>query len=335
MIATAPELLQALHARGLLADPSLALATHEGPERPWFVSLLLGATGWVAGILVLIFVAMTFEHGSGAGAGVFVVGIFLLAMAYGLFWAAKRAGFAAFASQAALSLSIAGQFAVLYAVGETLDRSFSQSGITMLSATALVLQVGLAALMPNRLHRTMSALFACIAWALFLRLSLWGSTPRASPLEVAASPATELATWCATWLPIAGVLFVIVRNEAAWIARGFAPVVRPVAAGLIVALAIGTLASEPWAWLFASGASGYHSFAPWPLLSAIAALAALAAAYALGSMGLAAICIGAAIGHVVHLYYTLEATLLVKAATLAAIGAACLAVAWSLKRRAP
>ncbi|HSS29362.1 MAG TPA: DUF4401 domain-containing protein [Usitatibacter sp.] len=318
MIATVPDLLQALHARGFIPDPAPALPARDTQDRPWFVSLLLGAAGWVAGILVLIFVALTFARGSSAGGSVLVVGIALLAMAYGLFWAAGRAGFAAFASQTALSLSIAGQFATLFGVTELIDRSWSASAVPTLAAIALFLQIGLAALMPSRLHRSMSTLFACIAWAVMLHHAL----PRGM----------ALVTWIVTWLPLAGVLFVIARNEPEWIARGWAPIVRPIATGLIVALAVGTLASEPWALLIGPhGTEG--SFAPWPILSALAALAALAAAFALGSMGLAAVCIGAAIGHVFHLYYSLEATLLVKAATLAVIGAACLALAWSTRVR--
>ena len=318
MIATVPDLLQALHARGVVSDPAPVLPAEDAQERPWFVSLLLGAAGWVAGILVLVFVAMTFARGSGAGGNVLVVGIVLLAMAYGLFWAAGRAGFAAFASQTALSLSIAGQFAALFGVTELIDHNFSMKEVPTLAGIALVMQVALAALMPNRLHRSMSTWFACIAWAVMLHHSL--------PQRMA------LVTWIVTWLPLAGTLFVIARNEPAWIARGRARIVRPVAAGLIVALALGTLASEPWAWVIGPhGTPGSH--AAWPLLSALAALAALAAAFALGSMGLAAICIAAAIGHMFHLYYSLEATLLAKAATLAVIGAACLALAWSARAR--
>ena len=319
MIATVPELLEALHARGSVPNPAPVFPAQDAQDRPWFVSLLLGAAGWVAGILVLIFVALTFARGSSAGGSVLAVGIVLLAMAYGLFWAAGRAGFAAFASQAALSVSVAGQFAKLFGVAELIDRNFSIKEVPTLAGIALVMQVVLAALMPNRLHRSMSTLFACIAWAVMLHYSL--------------PQAMAHMTWIVTWLPLAGALFVIARNEPAWIARGHAAIVRPVAAGLVVALALGTLASEPWAWVIGPhGTSG--SFAAWPVLSALAALAALAAAFALGSMGLAAVCIAAAIGHIFHLYYSLEATLLVKAATLAVIGTACLALAWSTRARA-
>ena len=333
MIATRQELLQALHARGLVDEPAPA---HDAPpdanERPWFVSLLLGAAGWVAGILVLIFVAMTFSRGSGASGGILAVGVVLLAMAYGLFWAAGRAGFAAFASQTALSLSIAGQFATVFGIAEMFDRNWSSGVVPTVAAIALGMQVALAAVMPNRLHRTMSTLFACIAWAILLRYVTW-DRPGASP-SAPDVPVATLAIWMATWLPLAGLLFVIARNEAAWIARGFAPIVRPVATGLIVALALGTLASEPWALLVGTGShGGQTSLAPWPLLSALAALGALAAAFALGGMGLAAVCIAAAIGHVFHLYYSLDATLLAKAATLAVIGAGCLALAWATRMR--
>ncbi|HXF79480.1 MAG TPA: DUF4401 domain-containing protein [Usitatibacter sp.] len=331
MIATPQDLVQALQARGFALHPASAQApAEETSERPWFVSLLLGAAGWAAGIFVLIFVGMTFARGSNGGAGILVAGLVLLAMAYGLFWAAGRAGFAAFASQAALALSIAGQFATLFGLAESIDRNLSMRAVPTLATIALAMQVILAAVMPNRLHRTMSTLFACIAWAVALRFSTWDRA--GVPAGIPASAVTGLSIWLATWLPLAGLLFVIVRREPMWIARGFAPMVRPIAAGLVVALALGTLASEPWALLVGPG-SAHGGLAPWPLLSALAALAALIAAFALGNLGLAAVCIAAAIGHVFHLYYSLEATLLAKAATLAVVGAGCLAAAWLTRTR--
>jgi len=320
MIATRAELLEALHANGLADDAALALPESAVPtERPWFIGLLLGAAGWAAGVLVLVFVALSLSRGSGSGGGILATGLVLLAMAFGLFHAARHSGFAAFASQAALALSIAGQFATVFGIAEAAGTNWTRQG-SAIACIALVMQVALAAAMPNRLHRTMSTLFACIAWAVALRLAFHES---------------PLAIWPITWLPIAGALFVIVRNEAAWIARGLQDIVRPVSSGLIVGLALGTLASEPLDFLGAElGRTAESAFAPWPLLSAIAALAALAGAFALGNPGLAGLCIAAAVGHLFHLYYATGATLLAKAATLAILGVACIALAMRM-RKAP
>ena len=83
------------------------------PARPWYIALLLGASGWLAGGFLLVFVAMLF-HPDSAGAAA-VSGAVLLAAAWGLF-KVDRDG--AFTSQLALALSFAGQCFVLFAMVE-------------------------------------------------------------------------------------------------------------------------------------------------------------------------------------------------------------------------
>ena len=118
-------------------------------------------------------------------------------------------------------------------------------------------------------------------------------------------------------------------------AAGRAAIVRPAATGLIVALALATLLSEPFA-LFQWGASASVRsgwLAIWPILSVFAALAALAAAFALGERGLGAVCIAATLAHLSHFYYAMGATLLVKSLALLVMGAAFVAAAQWLRRR--
>src|SRR5262245_4542857 len=87
--------------------------TSQAPDRPWFVSMLLGVAGWLAGIFVLLFILALFkpEH-----AGSFTLfAVVLLLGAFGLYTADRHN---AFFDQLALALSIAGQVAATAAVAD-------------------------------------------------------------------------------------------------------------------------------------------------------------------------------------------------------------------------
>ncbi len=330
MIATAAELLDELRARGLVPDGAPAAAVERAAGRPWYIGLMLGAAGWVAGVFLLVFVMLLFRPDSSASA--FFIGPVLLAAAWGLF-RVDREG--AFVSQLALALSIAGQFAVVFALGETFFKS--SHSIAGLAFIALLLQVALIAVMPNRLHRTMSALFACVAWALLVRYGVWDQTETsyARPGAMAPSLGYALLGWALSWLPVAGLLWLAILREPAWMAGGRQAIVRPATVGLVVALAVGTLLSQPFesfTWLHSSNArQGW--LAIWPLLSALAALGGLAAAFALGHRGLTATCVVAALMHASHFYYAMGASLLLKSATMIVLGALLLGAAHYLRQR--
>ncbi len=332
MIETPLELTRELRVLGLVADGADPALANLAPGRPWYIGLMLGIAGWVAGVFVLIFAFMLFKLDSGGGAA--ISGAVLLAAAWGLF-AVDRDG--AFVSQLALALSIAGQFAVLFGLGEVFLKGAHE--IAGVALVALVLQAILVAAMPNALHRTMSALFACTAWALLVRYGLWDQSPwgTRSAANAELPFGLALAGWAIAWLPIGGMLYVIVRREAEWMARGLQAIVRPAAAGIILGLAVTTLLSQPFEsfpWM-SETAAGRGGFALWPLLSALAALGALVAAYALGDRGLTAVCVIAALVHVSHFYYAMGATLLAKSATMIVLGALLLYGAHRLKGKAP
>ena len=317
MIETPLELTRELRVLGLVADGADPALANLAPGRPWYIGLMLGIAGWVAGVFVLIFAFMLFKLDSGGGAA--ISGAVLLAAAWGLF-AVDRDG--AFVSQLALALSIAGQFAVLFGLGEVFLKGAHE--IAGVALVALVLQAILVAAMPNALHRTMSALFACTAWALLVRYGLWDQSPwgTRSAANAELPFGLALAGWAIAWLPIGGMLYVIVR---------------PAAAGIILGLAVTTLLSQPFEsfpWM-SETAAGRGGFALWPLLSALAALGALVAAYALGDRGLTAVCVIAALVHVSHFYYAMGATLLAKSATMIVLGALLLYGAHRLKGKAP
>jgi Domain of unknown function (DUF4401) len=300
---------------------TISNAAPVAPARPWYIGLLLGVSGWLAGGFLLVFVAMLF-HPDSAGAAAFS-GTVLLAAAWGLF-KADRDG--AFTSQLALALSFAGQCLVLFAMTE---HSHAPAGV---ASAACVLQLAMLALMPNRLHRLMSALFAVIAWALAWRFGLFGEpswSGASGTSGTAASLPAALAGWAVTWVPLGATLVLLIRHEPAWIARGWAPVLRPALTGLVVGIAFATLLSYPLESLQWWGNTPVRTdwLALWPLLSAGAALAALAAAFALGSRALMGACIVATLLHVSHFYYALGTSLLFKSLLMLLMGAALLLTA--------
>ncbi|MGZ5598093.1 MAG: DUF4401 domain-containing protein [Usitatibacter sp.] len=299
-------------------------------DRPWYIGVLLGTAGWFAGIFALIFVFMLFKPDSTGSA--LVIGIVLLGAAWGLFMADREG---AFVSQLALALSIAGQFATLFGLHEVLFKS--HENIAGLAAMALVLQLTLVAAMPSRLHRVMSTLFACIAWAIAVRFALWDETFHPGGRGVPPSLASALLGFAIVWIPVGAALFMAIRTRPTWMAAGREDLVAPVAVGLVAGLAVGTLVSYPLD-AFTWGTPGHGRggwLALWPLLSALTALGALAGAFALGKRGLMGVCVVAALLHASHFYYAMGTTLLVKSMTMIVLGAALLAGARYLERRAP
>jgi hypothetical protein len=307
------------------------LATRSAaPDRPLAIGLLLGVSGWAAGLCMLFFVVLLFHPDSAGQAA--ISGAILLAAAWGLFMAA-RDGEPVFVAQLALALSIAGQCLALHAMTK------GSHGIAPVAGAALALQSVLALAMPNRLHRTLSTLFATIAWALTLRFALFGEPGYAMRGEAmhAASLAAALGGWLLTWLPIAAALWWAVRKETDWVSGGWASLARPIIDGLIVGLAVATLASQPFEsfrW-FGDGSADAGNLALWPLLSALGALGALAAAFALRRSALMVLCAIAAPLHVAHFYYALGTSLLVKSLLMLAMGAASLAAARFLRSKEP
>jgi Domain of unknown function (DUF4401) len=309
------------------ALPDTTAAAH---DRPLAIGLLLGASGWIAGVFMLAFVAMLF-HPDNAGQAA-VSGAVLLAAAWGLF-KADGDGTQVFVAQLGLTLSIAGQCLMLYAMSE------HRSGIAPIASAALVLQTALAFAMPNRLHRTLSTLFATIAWALTVRFALFGEPEfwRGNDEPHAASLPAALAGWLAAWAPVGAGLWWLIRDEAARATRGGHRLLQPITTGLIVGLAFATLASQPFEsfrW-FGIGEIDAGSLALWPLLSALGALGAVAAAFARRQRGLMSVCIVAVLLHVSHFYYALGTSLLIKSVLMLAMGGAMLIAGRVLTKSAP
>lgn len=329
MITTPHALLSELQLRGFVGADAPLAARDEAPmhDRPWYIGLLLGVSGWLAGLFLLGFVALLFRPDKPPEAA--LAGAVLSAAAWGLY-KADRDG--AFVTQLALALSIAGQCLLLFAMNE------HANGFGPIAASALLLQIVLALVMPNRLHRTLSTFFATVAWALTVRFALFGEPEfwRGGG-QVAASFGQSLGGWLVAWLPVGAGIALLLRNEPDWMARGWQPVARPVLTGLVVGLAFATVASQPFESLrwFGAGPSQQNWLALWPLLSALAALGGIAAAFALRSRVLMGACAVAALLHVSHFYYELGTTLLLKSLLMLTMGGAfLLAARWFSRREA-
>lgn len=297
-------------------------------HRPLAISLLLGVSGWVAGGFTLMLVELMFRPAT-TGHEAFY-GLLLLGMAWGLF-KTDCDGERVFVAQLALALSIAGQCLVLFAMTK------NAHGIGPIASAALLLQVALALVMPNRLHRTLSTFFALVAWALTVRFVLFGEPEdwyRSGPPYSASLPAA-LAGWMLAWGPVATILWLVIRREAMWAGRSWAPALSSIVTGLIGGLAFATLASHPFEsfrW-FGGGGANIGYLALWPLLSALASLGALAVAFELRRRGLMALCAVAALLHVGHFYYALGTSLLVKSLLMLMMGAAFLVGAHVLRSK--
>lgn len=296
--------------------------------RPLAISVLLGLSGWVAGGFLLMFVAMLFRPDAPAEAA--FTGLLLLGAAWGLFKVDEDGG-QVFVTQFALALSIAGQCLVLYAMTK------DARGIVPIAAAALLLQTVLLAVMPNRLHRTLSTFFALIAWAVTLRFSLldepgfWRARPDASP----ASLPVALLAWGLTWGPVAGLLWGLVRGRASGPGHPWGAALSSIVTGLIGGLAFATFASQPWALVLGlrDTQGGWGGLALWPLLSALAAVGALMAAFELRRRALMALCVVAALLHVGLFYHALGLSLLAKSLLMLVMGVVMLGAAHALRAK--
>src|SRR5688572_11470616 len=102
MSAAFQELVAVLRARGAIPEKN---PPAEVVDRPWFVALLQGVAGWLAGIFLLTFIGLMFKPESTAS--ILMVGALLLGGGWALYHADRNA---VFLDQLALAISIAGQF---------------------------------------------------------------------------------------------------------------------------------------------------------------------------------------------------------------------------------
>lgn len=320
--------IDALHARGVIANAE-SPPFMEVEHRPWFVSLMMGVAGWLAGLFLLSFIGITVKPDSQVT--IFSIGAVLLGSAWFLYKADREA---VFLDQLALALSIAGQMAVAWAFLENVDSAL------VISAALLAIQLAVLWLMPNHTARTIAALFATIAWVYTVRFALQGGDE--DDLFFARGMLREsggklAAGWLLTWLPLLLLVTRLVGRESEWMSQPRRMILRPVLTGALLGLSIGGLATEPLsAMLLGSDSLGvdFSWMALFPLLSIALSLFAAYYAFQLGSWSLVGFASFGALLHLSRFYYFYGTTLTWKALIMVCVGAILVAASLLLKARA-
>lgn len=335
-----------LKTAGLVADepPPAGEAT-----APWFIRVMLGVTGWIGAVFLLIFVGMGLKFIIDSAAASLGVGLAACATAGILFRAKPDSDFI---TQFGLAVSLAGQGLVLFALTEELR---TQTSVIALSMS--LFQAILFIAVPNFVHRVWAAWTGASAAA--FALSDWHLQAYAPGLL------SMVCTWA--WL-----------NEFKYAKHG--TILRSGGYGLVLALmGAAGMAGTTGDWLWRAGSdrplnSEYHLWigaglggiallwAVWRLLireavepASRAGVRTLAAAgilvlatlkapglapatlilllgYGNGNRVLFGLGVAALLGYLSFYYYSLEATLLHKSALMATTGLALLAARFMLKR---
>jgi hypothetical protein len=132
-------------------------------DSPWYVKVLLGFSGWLAALFLLCFIGIGFDLIITNSTATFITGGLMIVGAFALLRISKNE----FVENLALAVSLAGQALVVFAL-------FDGFGLDRIIVWLLValLQVSLALVMPNFVHRVFSSFVAALAFNMVL--SFWG-----------------------------------------------------------------------------------------------------------------------------------------------------------------
>jgi hypothetical protein len=318
------EFLTLLQKNGIISAAAPG-APGDTTDRPWFVSLLQGVAGWLAGIFLLVFIGLAFKPESSPA--LFGLGAFLLAAAWFMYYADRHG---AFLDQLALAISIAGQIAVAAAV---LKDNFS------------ALNTSVTVVMPNKIARTLAALFATAAWVYTVRFFIRPDniesvfyTERYSGMVDMFGAWTLPVAWLLTWVPVLALTAWLILRESQWMASSVRRLARPLLTGLLLGLSIGAIIAEPFTVVFLGAevwGRGIDWLAIFPLLSIALALVAAYGAFRVRNIGLLGFAVFAAMLHLARFYYLYGTMLLWKSVIMLFVGAALLLGGVVLRDRHP
>lgn len=128
-------------------------------ESPWYVKTLLAFSGWFAALFLLGFIGVGFAFIMQSSSASIVTGALMIAGAFATLRAPKNEFF----EHLALALSFAGQFLIIMTVFKITHRNDALAWVFI-----AMLQIPLAIIMPNFVHRVFSAFFAGLACSMVL-----------------------------------------------------------------------------------------------------------------------------------------------------------------------
>jgi hypothetical protein len=326
MSAAMQNIVAAMRERGII-DAEAPQFEGADSDRPWFIALMQGVAGWLAGIFLIAFIGLIFKPEKTAT--LLVLGSLLLGAAW-MIYNADREG--VFLDQLALAISIAGQVAVAWGIVIHVHSGFG------MALTLLVLQLLVLAIMPNSTARILATLFATIAWVYVMRSLLRPGHLDEVFFESGARGrgfGWLFAGWLVTWVPLVALAIWLVRREPRWMAGDARVIARPVLTGLLLGMAIGGTIGEPLLWMVGEVPGMGMNFgwsALFPLLSLGLALLTAYGGFRLRSHGLLGFGIVLALLHMARFYYMYGTTLLVKSVIMLFVGAGLLALGAWLKR---
>ena len=337
---TAAALWARLSADGLVEGE---MPEPDRPASPWYVRAMLGIAGWIGALFLLGFVAAAFAFLMKDSTSALLVGAACCGGAFGLF-----RGFDGndFAEQFGLAVSLAGQGMMIIGLADIFDRG------ALLYIAIAAMQVALALIVPNFLHRVLATCGAAIAVALAINAAaLHGLSAPLLCLGLALVW-LEPRVWAAggkLWRPAgyglvlalllvetfrlfgAGLLFEPAQASR-WIAIHGPLIGRALTAAVLLFVAISLIVREglspnsPTA-LTATAAAVVLGLVSLTAPGLASALLILLLGFAAGNRLLTAAGILSLLGFVAHFYYSLHATLLEKSGILAVTGL-CLLAAW-------
>jgi len=328
-----------------LRDAGLVQGDLPAPDAgrsPWFVRVMLGIAGWIGALFLLGFVGAVLAGIWTNPGGASMLGAAACGAAYAMFRAPRQQDFA---MQFALALSLAGQALIVTALFQALPSRSSAPW-----AALCVFEVALAFLMPNFLHRVLSAAAAVAAF--MVALAPAGLQAFAAPVAAAGCAAIWLSEtrWAARddiWRPIGyGVTLALLaidvtalfdgttwlrgEGDPGWLVR-YAAGIGALLTGLMLVAAVHRMLAR--LGVVAAGLPGIAAHLA-AILAALASFAApglssallvLLVGFGIGNRLLAGLGIAALLGFLSHYYYALHATLLAKSMVLAVTGAVLLA----------
>lgn len=150
-------------------------------EAPWFVKVLLAFSGWLAAVFLLVSIGMGLRFVFENTAAATIFGGLMIGGAFAVLRGPRNE----FLEHLALAVSLAGQALVVFAIVQYFD-----GNETVIWALLALLQVPLALVMPNFVHRVFSSFLAALAFA--MAFSSWGWP------QLAGGVILFLAAWC--WL---------------------------------------------------------------------------------------------------------------------------------------